>query len=458
MRREASDGATIVWAVAAASFGFAMVQLDVTIVNVALPTIAKALSTDLAGLQWVVDAYALTFAALLLSAGFLGDRLGARKVYLVGMGIFAAASLACGLAPNAGVLIAARAAQGLGAAAMLPCSLTLLNHATGHDAALRAKAVGWWTAAGGVTIAAGPIVGGLLVGASTWRAIFLVNLPICALGALLTLRVAETEARRERGFDLPGQALAIIALCGLTAAAIEAKPMGLVSPLVIGAGLLGVAAAAGFVAVEARSAAPMLPLRLFRDPTFSAAVAYGAIVNLTYYGAVFVLSLYLQRVLGYSPIMAGLAYLPLTATFFVANAISGWWVGRAGSRPPMAIGALIDAAGFALLLLLGVRSPYLLMLPAFALMPAGMGAGVPTMTTAVLSSVDKASSGIASALLNAARQAGGVLGVAVFGALAGEAPARIVSGLHASALIAVGLLLVAAALALRVRPGAAGRR
>jgi DHA2 family methylenomycin A resistance protein-like MFS transporter len=438
------------WTVAASSFGFAVIQLDVTIVNVALPQIGKALGASVAGLQWVVDAYALSFAALLLSAGFLGDRIGGRRVYLTGMAVFAAASAACGLATSASLLITARAVQGLGAAAMLPCSLALLNHAAGHDTALRAKAVGWWTAAGAVTIAAGPVIGGLLLGVASWRWIFLVNLPVCALGALLTLRVAETKPKPGRGgFDLPGQALAILALAGLTAAVIEAKPLGFAHPAVLGAGVVGLLAAAAFVRVEARGKSPMLPLALFRQPGFSLAVIYGVIVNLTYYGVVFVLSLYLQRVLGYGPVRAGLAYLPLTATFFVVNVISGWWVGRTGSRQPMIVGALIDAGGFALLLLLSAHSPYWLMLPAFVLMPGGMGLGVPAMTTAVLASVDKAMSGLASAVLNAARQAGGAMGVAIFGALAGDGPAHVTDGLHLAATIAVGLLLIAALLALR---------
>jgi DHA2 family methylenomycin A resistance protein-like MFS transporter len=433
--------------VAAASFGFAVIQLDVTIVNIALPQIGKALGASVAGLQWVVDAYTLSFAALLLSAGFLGDRFGPRKVYLTGMGVFAAASTACGLTNSIGLLIAARAVQGLGAAAMLPCSLALLNHAAGHDTALRAKAVGWWTAAGGVTIGAGPVIGGLLLGAANWRAIFLVNLPVCLVGALLTLGAPEPEPKPGRGFDLIGQALAIIALAGLTAAVIEAKPLGLAHPLALGAGAAGLMAAAGFVWVEARGRSPMLPLAMFRKPGFSLAVVYGVIVNLTYYGAVFVLSLYLQRVVGYGPVRAGLAFLPLTATFFLVNLASGWWVGRAGSRQPMITGALIDAAGFALLLTLGAHSTYWLMLPAFLLMPSGMGLGVPAMTTAVLASVERQASGIAAAALNAARQAGGAMGVAIFGALAGDRPEQVTGGLHVAALIAFGLLLIAAVLA-----------
>lgn len=448
----------VIWTVIAASFGFTLVQLDVTIVNVALPAIAKALGAQVAELQWVVDAYALCFAAFLLSAGFLGDRLGARRIYFIGMAIFAAASLACGLAPNAGCLIAARAIQGLGAAAMMPASLSLINHATGHHPALRAKAIGWWTASGSIAIAAGPIIGGLLLSVTTWRSIFLVNLPICLLGAALTLKVADTrpdsragntaeKSDDRRGFDPPGQILAILALAAITAAMIEAKPLGLTHPLVLAAGLIGVIASIAFVSVEAGNTAPLLPLHLFRQANFRIAVLYGILVNLTYYGIVFVLSLYLQRVLHYTAMQTGLAYLPLTAGFFAVNLFSGWWVGKAGSRPPMITGGLLDALGFALLLLLGDQSSYWLMLPAFLLMPSGMGLGVPAMTTAIMGSVEKRASGIAAAVSTASRQAGGAIGVALFGALAGDDPGHMVTGMHTAAAIAVGLLVLAAGMA-----------
>jgi len=434
----------------ASSFGFALVQLDVTIVNVALPHIAGDLHAGVAGLQWVVDAYALAFAVLLLSMGYLGDRLGARRVYLGGMLLFALASVFCGASSEAVMLIAGRTLQGVGAAAMLPCSLALLNHATAHEHALRARAVGWWTAAGAIAIAAGPIIGGMLMSVTSWRSIFFVNVPICALGAWLTWRVPETERKARDGrFDVRGQVLAILALTGLTMAVIETKPLGWTHPLVLACIGMALVAAPLFVWTEARSAAPMLPLRFFKAPGFSVAVTYGVIVNLTYYGIVFLLSLYLQRVHGYSALRTGLAYLPLTATFFGVNIFSGWLVGRTGARLPMVLGALIDAAGFGLLLLLGAGSPYLLMLPAFALLPTGMGLGVPAMTTTVLSAVEKQASGTASGVLNAARQAAGAIGVALFGSLAGNSNDMIVRGLHRSAWIALIMLVLAGVLALR---------
>ena len=437
------------WVTTAASFGFALVQLDVTIVNVALPRIASELHANIAMLQWVVDAYALTFAVLLLSMGYLGDRFGARKVYLSGLALFAAASLGCGLSPDATWLITGRAIQGIGAAAMLPSSLALLSHASAHSPAARARAIGWWTAAGSIAIAAGPIIGGLLLGMASWRSIFLVNLPVCAIGAALTWRLPETVRKEPNGgFDMAGQIFAILMLAGLITGVIEARPLGVAHPFVLGCFALALISGALFLSTEARSPHPMLPLRFFKAPGFTAATLYGVVVNLTYYGIVFLLSLYLQTVHGYSAVRTGVAYLPLTATFFGVNIFSGWLVARTGARLPMVFGALIDAAGFALFLLLGASSSYWLMLPAFALLPGGMGLGVPAMTNTVLCAVDKESSGIASAVLNAARQAAGAIGVALFGALAGDHKENIVSGLHWSALISIALLLGAAAIAM----------
>jgi DHA2 family methylenomycin A resistance protein-like MFS transporter len=437
------------WIIAAASFGFMVVQLDVTIVNVALPAMSRDLGGGTAGLQWVVDAYTLSFAVLLLSAGVLGDLFGARRVYLAGFGLFAAASVACGLAPNAGGLIAARAVQGAAAALMTPNSLVVLNFATGHDDRLRARAVGIWTAASGMSIGVGPVIGGLLLTSFGWRSIFWVNLPICLAGAALTLAFAPATRRREamRRLDLPGQGLAILALLGLVGGVIEARPLGVASPIVVGAGLLFAAAAAGFIAVEQRTRAPMLPLHFFKNAGFDAAVGFGVAVNLSYYGVLFVLALYLQGAHGWSPLRAGLAILPLTLTFIVSNLVSGWLIGRFGSRFPMVIGGLIGALGYVLLTTLSARSPFLQMLPIFLLIPFGMGLGVPAMTTAVLAGVDHAWSGTASAVLNAARQAAGAMGVALFGALASNGEA--VRGLHASGLVSAALLVIGAGLAWR---------
>jgi MFS transporter, DHA2 family, methylenomycin A resistance protein len=214
LRRPDRKGSRIAWIIAATSFAFVVVQLDVTIVNVALPRIGAELGATVTELQWVVDAYTLSFAALLLSAGAIGDRFGSKRVFVSGFLAFAVSSLACGLAARAPLLIATRVAQGVGAALLVPNSLALLNDACGHDSGLRARAIGFWTAAGGVSIAAGPVVGGLLLTGFGWRSIFLVNLPICACGLALTLRQVSEMRRHIRSFDLPGQLLAVAGLSG----------------------------------------------------------------------------------------------------------------------------------------------------------------------------------------------------------------------------------------------------
>jgi MFS transporter, DHA2 family, methylenomycin A resistance protein len=443
------------WVIAATSFGFVVVQLDVTVVNVALPQIAADLHASVAVLQWVVDAYALTFAVLLLSAGSLGDRFGAKSLFMLGFALFAAASVACGLAPNGALLVAGRAVQGIGAALLVPTSLALLNQASAHDDALRARAVALWTAAGGVSMAVGPLVGGLLIGAFGWRSIFWVNVPVAIVGLAMTLRVPDTIRRPDaQRLDAGSQLLGIVALSGLIGAVIEARPLGLTHPVVMIGLVLAVACGIAFVRAERRSSAPMVPPDVFRDARLGPLIAFGTLVNLTYYGIIFVLSLYLQQLLGYSAIRAGVAYIPLTATFIVSNVASGWLTGRTGARIPMAAGAIVGALGFALLLRLDASSTYATMLVAFLLIPTGIGLAVPAMTTATLAAVDRKWAGTASALLNTARQAGGATGVAIFGALVGGGRNAIVSGLHWASLASTVMLLGAAALAWR---GVAGR-
>jgi DHA2 family methylenomycin A resistance protein-like MFS transporter len=438
----------------ATSFGFAVVQLDVTIVNVALPQIGLRLQASVAGLQWVVDAYTLSFAALLISAGVLGDRFGSRRAYLAGFLIFTAASVVCGLAPAIGILIGARALQGAGAALLVPTSLSILNHMAADDPALRARMVGLWTAAGGVSIAAGPVAGGLLLSGLGWRSIFLVNIVLCCAAILLVIRFVPGDSKAtdpqpndSKRLDPAGQLLAIVALTCLVGAVIEGGRLGAGHILVTGGALFGAVALAAFLYVESRVLAPMLPLGFFRLPGFSPAVAFGIIVNLTYYGVIFVISLYLQQARGYSPLRTGIAFLPLTATFIVSNIICGWLTARKGPRVPMILGSIVGTAGYALLLYLNADTSLRAMLPAFILIPGGMGLAVPAMTTAILSSVPRERSGTASAVLNTARQAGGAIGVAIFGAILGHARDRIIPGLHTSALISSGLLLLAVALA-----------
>jgi len=439
-----------------ASMGFVVSQLDVTIVNVALASMGRDLHASVASLQWTVDAYALAFAALMLSAGVLGDRFGARRLFVAGLALFGLASAACGFAADAGQLIAARTLQGVGAAAMLPNSLVLVNQSCGHDDGLRARAVSLWTAAGAVSIAAGPVAGGVLIATFGWRSIFWVNVPLCIAGMAATYEwIADKKpTQNSQGVDLPGQVLATVALTSFVGAMIELRPLGIRHPVVAGGMVLALLTGAGFVAIERRANAPMLPPALFRDRTFNSAIAFGICVNLTYYGMVFVLSLYLQRVLGLSPLHAGLAFLPLTGGFLLSNLAAGPVVARFGSRLPMITGALIDATGFAALCFVDASTPVFVLLLPFLLIPTGMGLAVPAMTTAMLGTVEAARAGTASAVLNTARQAAGAVGVAVFGALASHAASaetvQIVTGVRVSAAISVVLLWLAASMSWRV--------
>jgi DHA2 family methylenomycin A resistance protein-like MFS transporter len=445
------------WTIAASSFAFIIVQLDITIVNVALPQIGADLGARVSALQWVVDAYTLGFAVFLLSAGALGDKFGSKRLFLAGFLLFALASIACGLAPNAGFLNIARAMQGIGAALLVPSSLAILNRACAHDKKLLAKAIGLWTAAGGVSIAAGPVLGGLLLATAGWRSIFWVNIPICILGFLLTLRVVPAMASKlhVHSFDFLGQVLAIVALTGLVGAVIELHPLGLEHPLVLSGFCVALAAGVAFVMVEKKVPHPMLPLNFFRQTSFTAAVLFGVLVNFSYYGVIFVISFYLQKVQGYNSLQAGLAFLPLTGTFIFSNLASGWLIGRAGIRLPMVLGGLIGALGYGLLGTIGIAShaSFLQMLPGFILIPAGMGLAVPAMTTSILSSVEKNRAGTASAVLNTARQVGGAVGVAVFGALVSDGfGGGMVGGVRIALWTATVLLLAAAGLGYLVRP------
>ncbi|MBA5606133.1 MFS transporter [Duganella sp. FT3S] len=442
----------------ACSFAFIIVQLDVTIVNVALPRMGADLHASVGALQWVVDAYTLGFAVFLLSAGVMGDKFGARRVFLAGFILFLLASAACALAPTALLLNVARALQGVGAALLVPSSLAILNAAYRHDPTRLAKAIGWWTAAGGVSIAAGPVLGALLLTMGGWRGIFWVNVPICLAGCALAWTVVPRATARApaRHLDVAGQLLVIVALAGLIAAMIETPALGWTHPVVAGGLLLALIAGAAFIAVERRAAAPMLPLRLFASRPFSGAVLFGVLVNFTYYGMIFVLSFYLQRVRGYTVMQAGLAFLPLTGTFIFSNIASGRLVARSGLRPPMVAGGLICGAGYALLGACGMgpAASFLAMLPGLVLIPAGMGLAVPPMTTAILSSVEKEQAGTASAILNTARQVGGAAGVAMFGAIVAHGDAAaMTAGVRIVMAICAILLMAAAATAGWTRPG-----
>jgi len=434
------------YVVSTTSLAFVVSQLDVSIVNIALPAMAKAFTAGISALQWVADAYTVAFAALMLSAGGMSDRLGSKRIFQMGLLLFGIASTGCGLAWNVGSLIAFRALQGMAAATMIPSSLSILNQAFAHEPDQRARAVALWTMAGGISIAAGPILGGLFLHISNWRMIFFVNIPICLAGVLLAAKIEDGELHPHRGLDLSGQFVWMLALTAFIAGIIEWHAPGIPRLLVIGALVLSVLSLLLFLYIEKRAQSPILPLDLFRTPVFNVLLLLGVIVNNAYYGTVFVLSLYLQNVLHYTSIRAGMAFLPLTGGFIVSNFISGKLMAAYGIRLPLLGGALLAAAGYAGLLVADSSTPYLQLFLPFLIIPMGMGIAVPAMTTGILSSVEKNRSGTASAILNTIRQAAGALGVAVFGAMASGGPRNIAWAARASGLISCCSLLLAAAL------------
>jgi len=417
-----------------------MVSLDATIVNVALPTLGDKLGAGLTQLQWVVDGYTLSFAALQLIGGSLSDRLGARRAFAVGLGLFTAASLVCGLAVSPGMLIAARFAQGLGAAVQLPASLAMIRHAYPDDAA-RTRAVGVWASAGGAAVAAGPVLGGLLLVWLGWRSLFLVNLVIGGVGLLATLRAQGSRVGRARRVDVPGQVLVIAALGGLVFALIEGGTLGWGSPGVVAAFAVAAVSGAGFVWWERRAPDPILPLRLFSHPVFSSASVAGFVQNFAYYGIVFLLSLFLQIERDYSALRTGLIFLPMSVAAMASNLMGGRLTARLGPRIPMMGGQFLFAAGLLGLLAAGPHANNWEIWAATVPVGIGGGAVVPAMSSAVLKAVEPEYAGVASAELNTARQVGGAVGVALFGTLVAGA---FVHGLRVSLLLAAAALCVGA--------------
>ncbi|HET9105110.1 MAG TPA: MFS transporter [Solirubrobacteraceae bacterium] len=437
--------------VIATCLGFAVVQLDVSVVNIALRPVGSDLGGGVSGLQWIVTAYTITFAALILSAGALGDRIGARRVFTAGFTVFTVASVGCGAAPGLGALIAARAIQGVGAALLVPCSLALLTHAH-PEPSVRARAVGLWAAGASVALSGGPLVGGLLIALFGWRAIFLINLPLGVSGIVLTLRHLPETPRAAREFDLPGQLASVIALGALATAIIEGGAHGFTVTVGVAA-VVALAGAIAFVRCERRPRA-MLPLALFRVPAFRVSVLVGLLINVAFYGLIFVLSLYFQRVHGWTPLQAGLAFAPMTAIVLCVNLI-GARLGAdlRGALRAIAAGAGLLVAGTSGLLGAGAGTPYLAIVVPLIAVGGGIGLIVPVITSCLLGSVEASFAGTAAGTLNTARQAGSVLGVAVFGALA-AASGGVVGGLHAALLISAGLGLTVIVLAAGLRRAA----
>jgi len=427
----------------AMSLGYGVVQLDVTIVNTALERIDASLGGGVSELQWIVNAYTIAFAAFILTAGALGDRFGAKRMFIAGFAIFTSASLVCALAGGAIVLIAARAMQGLGAAVLVPNSLALLSHAY-PDARRRGRAVGIWAAGASLALTAGPLAGGLLIAFVGWRSIFLVNLPIGIAGLWLSWRYAtETAQNRRREIDLPGQIAAIGALGCLAGAIIEAGVLGWSNGFVVAGFAIAVALVALFVMQERRSPHPMLPLSFFAQPVFTFTALVGLMVNIAFYGLIFVFSLYFQRINHVSPLATGLAFVPMLGMVLPANLIASRLAERLGAPAVIAAGAVLSALGCLMLLGTGAGTSYVKMMVQLMVIGGGLGLLVPPLTSALLGSVDRSRSGIAAGVLNATRQTGSVLGVALFGSLLGQQGA-FMSGAHLALMISAGLLLIAA--------------
>jgi DHA2 family methylenomycin A resistance protein-like MFS transporter len=428
---------------AAMSLGYGVVQLDVTIVNTALNSIGTSLGGGVSELQWVVSTYTVAFAALILTAGALGDRMGAKKIFMAGFSIFTAASLACALAPTSAVLIGARAAQGVGAAILVPNSLALLNHAYPNDRE-RGRAVGFWAAGASLALTAGPLVGGALIELAGWRSIFLVNLPIGLAGLWLTWRYATDTTRAQHELDLPGQAAAIGMLGILAGAIIEGGRIGWSNPWVVSAFGGFVALAMLFLLQERRAHAPMLPLSLFRHRMFALTSLVGLLVNIAFYGLIFVFSLYFQEINGWSSFATGLAFVPMMGAVLPVNLIAPKLAERFGAPAVIAAGALIASAGCLALLGIDRGTGYWAVFVQFLAMGGGLGMLVPPLTSALLGSVEKARSGLAAGVINSTRQTGSVLGVALFGSLIGQTNAFL-SGARAALIISAVLLIAAAA-------------
>jgi MFS transporter, DHA2 family, methylenomycin A resistance protein len=424
------------------SLGYGVVQLDVTIVNTALSSLGNSLGGGVSELQWVVSAYTIAFAAFILTAGALGDRIGAKRVFMAGFAIFTASSIACGLAPDAWTLIAARAVQGLGAAILVPNSLALLSHAYPDDKS-RGRAVGIWAAGASLTLTAGPLVGGSLIALVGWRWIFFVNLPIGLLGLWLTWRFAtETTRSTQREVDISGQVAAIAALGCLAGAIIEGGAIGWRNPFVIAGFAASAVLALLFVLQERRAPQPMLPLSLFGNRMFSAASVVGLLVNVAFYGLIFVLSLYFQRINNWSPFMTGLAFLPMLGAVLPINLLAPRLAERIGAPRTIALGSCIAACGSLGLLVAAPGTSYWAL--GLVALGGGLGLLVPPLTSTLLGSVDKSRSGIAAGVLNSTRQTGSVLGVALFGSLIGQGSA-FMAGTHVALAISAAVLLAAAA-------------
>jgi DHA2 family methylenomycin A resistance protein-like MFS transporter len=431
------------------SLGYFMVLLDLTIVSVALPAISRSLNVGLSALEWVTNGYTVTFAALLLTAGWLSDRFGGKRVFICGLIAFGVLSGVSAAATSLGFLVALRLALGVAGALLLPASLAIITNSYTVPAE-RARAVGSWAAITGAALAAGPVVGGVLTESVGWRAIFLVNVPLALISLVITVRLASETARKPRsGLDLTGQTSAIVALAALVYGLIEGPAKGWSDPQVLGAFALTVVVAAIFVGAEIRGGdAAMLPPRMFRRGGFSAALVAGLLANFGLSGLLFVLSLFFQDSRGYSASVAGLVFLPLTIPTAINPIFTGRLVGRIGPRRPATIGFVLMGVGALVQAPFTGDSGFALAATLVGLLVFGFGISfaLPALVAGVASTVPPEFAGIGAGTLNSARQIGASLGVAVLGVVLSLASSN-ASGTRTALIVGGVVLLIGACIA-----------
>jgi EmrB/QacA subfamily drug resistance transporter len=441
------------WLLAVAVVGSGMAFLDSTVVNVALPDIGRDLGASTSALQWILNGYLLTLASLILLGGSLGDRYGRRRIFVLGVWLFTAASLLCAVAPNTELLIFARLVQGIGGALLTPGSLALIE--ASFRPGDRARAIGAWSGLGGVATALGPLLGGYLIGAISWRAIFVINLPIGIFVAWAATRhVPESSDPMSTGrLDLRGAALAALGLAGTTYALIEAPEKG-ASAAILVTGIGGVLALVAFFVSERRSFNPMLPLEIFRSRQFSAANGVTFVVYAALGGFFFLLVSFLQISLGYTPIEAGAASLPVTLLMLLFSARSGALAQRIGARVPLTVGPLVIALGLLLMTQISPGDSYLTtILPAIVVFGLGLTLVVAPVTATVLAAADTRHSGVASGVNNAVARVAGLLAVAVLPVVAGLTgdsfydPAKMTDGFHVGMVVCAILAAIGGILA-----------
>ncbi|GMK40636.1 MFS transporter [Paenibacillus sp. CCS19] len=413
------------------SLGYFMVLLDMTVVSVALPAIHSDLGGGMSDLQWVVNAYTIVFAGLMLSMGTLTDKFGARSVFICGLILILITSGIAAAATSIGALITMRAVLGVGGAALLPASLALIAHAY-PDPGERARALGIWAAVTGIALAAGPVVGGMLVDSLGWRSIFLLNMPIALVSLVITwFSIHKTVRNPHRNLDGTGQFLAIVTIVALCYALMEGESQGWNSALILVAFGLALASAIVLIVVEARSKAPLIPLQLFRSRSLSAGMTAGMLINIGMSGILFIIPMFFQQERGLAAHTAGLALLPMMIPMAINPIFTGRIVSRRGPRLPMTFGFAAAALGTLLLALLNAATSYWLTLAGLFLLGYGISLTIPALMAAVISSVPKDQVGIASGMINSSRQLGATLGVAMTGIIVSGSQSFL-TGMHTS--------------------------